>query len=222
MRFLISLIALLIASAALAQDAPQAGSAERGAATFKKYMCYTCHGTVGQGADRGTGPKLTPPPPPYPAFVLQVRTPRLDMPAYRKISSAIKSWRTFTLISRRSEHPQRPRTFHCLGSNPDRRSEIRNYRKGVCHTPLSNGFSPVWRSDDQRLDNISTAHLESAGQLPPVFIQIAEDEMRLIAVGFELAEFGDPHRIASGGKVAMSLLNLGFRSQLQSEAIHGR
>jgi len=84
MRFLILLIALSIASVALGQDAPPAGSAERGAATFKKYMCYTCHGTLGQGADRGTGPKLTPPPPPYPAFVLQVRTPRLDMPAYRK------------------------------------------------------------------------------------------------------------------------------------------
>ena len=84
MRFLISLIALLIASAALAQDAPPAGSAERGAATFKKYMCYTCHGTIGQGADRGTGPKIAPGMLPYPAFALQVRTPRLDMPAYRQ------------------------------------------------------------------------------------------------------------------------------------------
>src|SRR5678815_1345918 len=84
MRFLISLIALLIASAALAQDAPQAGSAERGAATFKKYMCYTCHGTLGQGADRGTGPKLAPGMLPYAAFALQVRTPRLDMPPYRQ------------------------------------------------------------------------------------------------------------------------------------------
>ena len=79
------LIALLIASAAptAAQDAPS-GSAERGGATFKKYMCYTCHGTLGQGADRGTGPRLAPNPLPYPAFALQVRTPRLDMPAYRK------------------------------------------------------------------------------------------------------------------------------------------
>ncbi len=47
-------------------------------------MCYTCHGTVGQGADRGTGPKIAPGPMPYLAFALQVRTPRLDMPAYRK------------------------------------------------------------------------------------------------------------------------------------------
>ncbi|HEX7229675.1 MAG TPA: cytochrome c [Candidatus Binatia bacterium] len=84
MRLLILLAMLSITSAALGQDASPPGSAERGAATFKKYMCYTCHGTIGQGADRGTGPRLTPPPPPYPAFVLQVRTPRLDMPAYRK------------------------------------------------------------------------------------------------------------------------------------------
>jgi mono/diheme cytochrome c family protein len=83
MRFLILFVALLIAPAALAQDAPPAGSAERGAASFNKYMCYTCHGTVGQGADRGTGPRIAPSPLPYPAFALQVRTPRLDMPAYR-------------------------------------------------------------------------------------------------------------------------------------------
>lgn len=84
MRVLVSIALLvLMVSAVLAQDTP-AGSADRGAATFKKYMCYTCHGTLGQGADRGTGPKLAPNPLPYPAFALQVRTPRLDMPAYRK------------------------------------------------------------------------------------------------------------------------------------------
>jgi mono/diheme cytochrome c family protein len=49
-----------------------------------KYMCYTCHGTLGQGADRGTGPKLAPGMLPYAAFALQVRTPRLDMPPYRQ------------------------------------------------------------------------------------------------------------------------------------------
>jgi mono/diheme cytochrome c family protein len=84
MRTLIPTLLLLMASVAFAQDAPPAGSAERGAHTFKKYMCYTCHGTLGQGADRGTGPKIAPNPLPYPAFALQVRTPRLDMPAYRK------------------------------------------------------------------------------------------------------------------------------------------
>ncbi len=72
------------ASALLAQEKPPAGSAERGYEAYMKYQCYTCHGTVGHGADRGTGPKLAPNPSPYTAFALQVRTPRLDMPAYRK------------------------------------------------------------------------------------------------------------------------------------------
>jgi mono/diheme cytochrome c family protein len=84
MHFVISIMLLLISSTVFAQDAPPAGSAERGANSYKKYMCYTCHGTVGQGATAGVGPKLAPGPLPYPAFALQVRTPRQDMPAYRK------------------------------------------------------------------------------------------------------------------------------------------
>jgi mono/diheme cytochrome c family protein len=83
MRFVISIVLLLMASVAFAQDAPPAGSAERGANSYKKYMCYTCHGTVGQGATAGVGPKLAPGPLAYPAFALQVRAPRQDMPAYR-------------------------------------------------------------------------------------------------------------------------------------------
>lgn len=76
-------ILLMAATSALAQESP-AGSAERGQTHFMKYMCYTCHGSAGQGADRGTGPKIAPGPLPYLAFALQVRTPRLDMPAYRR------------------------------------------------------------------------------------------------------------------------------------------
>jgi mono/diheme cytochrome c family protein len=82
-QFIFTLIFVSLASTAAAQDAP-AGSAERGHQAFMKYMCYTCHGTIGHGADRGTGPKIAPNPLPYPAFALQVRTPRLDMPAYRR------------------------------------------------------------------------------------------------------------------------------------------
>jgi mono/diheme cytochrome c family protein len=74
----------LTASAAFAQDPPPPGSADRGQQAYMKYMCYTCHGTLGQGADRGTGPKIAPGMLPYAAFALQVRTPRLDMPPYRQ------------------------------------------------------------------------------------------------------------------------------------------
>lgn len=77
-------LSIFVASALFAQDKPSASSAERGYQAYMKYQCYTCHGTVGQGADRGTGPRLAPNPFPYEAFVVQTRTPRQDMPAYRK------------------------------------------------------------------------------------------------------------------------------------------
>ena len=80
----ILLISLLAASRALAQDPAPSGSVEAGYKAYMKYQCYTCHGTVGQGGDRGTGPKLAPNPFPWAGFEHQVRTPRQDMPAYRK------------------------------------------------------------------------------------------------------------------------------------------
>ena len=79
-------VALMIfaASAGLAQEHAPAGSADRGYQVYMKYQCYTCHGTVGQGADRGTGPRLAPNPVSYATFMSQVRTPRQDMPPYRQ------------------------------------------------------------------------------------------------------------------------------------------
>ncbi|HEX9443021.1 MAG TPA: cytochrome c [Candidatus Binatia bacterium] len=89
--FLVSmLLSMDTAAAVFAQEkgtekekAP-AGSAENGYKAYMTYMCYTCHGTVGHGADRGTGPKLAPNPLSFASFTVQVRTPRQDMPAYRK------------------------------------------------------------------------------------------------------------------------------------------
>ncbi len=75
---------VLISSVVFAQEKAPDGSAERGYQTYMKYQCYTCHGTIGHGADRGTGPKIAPNPLPYAAFAAQMRAPRLDMPAYRK------------------------------------------------------------------------------------------------------------------------------------------
>ena len=75
---------ILVVSVAQAQDKAPAGSAERGHQAYMKYQCYTCHGTIGQGADRGTGPRLAPNPMSWASFADQVRKPRQDMPAYRK------------------------------------------------------------------------------------------------------------------------------------------
>jgi len=74
------LLLLLVASVAWAQT-PQ-GSAERGARVFQAKWCHSCHGTLGQGGDRGAGPKLAPNPFPYEAFAHQTRRPRSSMPRY--------------------------------------------------------------------------------------------------------------------------------------------
>ncbi len=83
-RLLSGALLVFAASAVFAQEQAPAGSAERGYQAYMNFQCYTCHGTVGQGAERGTGPKLAPNPGSYATFARQMRTPRQDMPAYRK------------------------------------------------------------------------------------------------------------------------------------------
>ena len=46
-----AVIALLFAASGVQAQAP-AGDAARGKALYMKNMCYTCHGSVGQGGDR--------------------------------------------------------------------------------------------------------------------------------------------------------------------------
>jgi hypothetical protein len=83
-KLLVTALLVLSGSTALAQENAPAGSADRGYQVNKKVQSYTCHGTVGLGAARGTGPKLAPNPISYASFERQLRIPRQDMPAYRK------------------------------------------------------------------------------------------------------------------------------------------
>ena len=78
-----AIFAALAVSISLAAhaDAP-AGDATRGKALFMKNMCYTCHGTAGQGGDRGSGPRIAYDLWPWEGFVQQVRRPRETMPRY--------------------------------------------------------------------------------------------------------------------------------------------
>lgn len=77
---------LLVASGAAAQTAEKLGAppgdAGRGKKLYMEQLCYTCHGTVGQGGDRGSGPRIYPNPYPYAAWVVQIRKPRQVMPPY--------------------------------------------------------------------------------------------------------------------------------------------
>ncbi len=68
-------------STPFAQDAP-AGDATRGFKAYTHHLCDTCHGSVGQGGERGAGPKIAPAVWPYPAFAQQVRKPRQVMIPY--------------------------------------------------------------------------------------------------------------------------------------------
>jgi mono/diheme cytochrome c family protein len=63
---------------AFAQDTPR-GNATNGKKLFETVGCFECHGWAGQGG--GAGPKLIDPPA-YPAFVVQLRTPRNIMPPF--------------------------------------------------------------------------------------------------------------------------------------------
>ena len=58
------------------------GSPERGKKIYLEKWCHTCHGTAGQGGERGAGPRLAPNPFPYEAFAAQTRRPRQSMPRY--------------------------------------------------------------------------------------------------------------------------------------------
>ena len=78
------LIGLAAAFAVAAHAQAPAGDAARGKALYMKNMCYTCHGTVGQGGDRGSGPRIAYDVWPWDAFAQQTRRPRESMPRYPK------------------------------------------------------------------------------------------------------------------------------------------
>jgi len=81
-RTLIAAVAAALSLGAQAQT--PAGDAARGKAAYMKNMCYTCHGTAGQGGDRGSGPRIAYDVWPYEAFAQQTRRPRESMPRYPK------------------------------------------------------------------------------------------------------------------------------------------
>jgi mono/diheme cytochrome c family protein len=71
-----------IVTSLTAQAQAPAGDPVRGKAAYMKNMCHTCHGTAGQGGDRGSGPRILHDVWPYEAFAQQTRRPRESMPRY--------------------------------------------------------------------------------------------------------------------------------------------
>ena len=79
-----TLAALVASIAACAYAQAPAGDVARGKTAFYKHMCYTCHGSAGQGGDRGSGPRIAYDVWPWEGFAQQVRHPREQMPRYPK------------------------------------------------------------------------------------------------------------------------------------------
>ena len=80
------IVAALLCPPAAAQTAHSLGAppgdAKRGEKHYTDQLCHACHGTVGQGGERGAGPKIYPNPFPWQAWLMQVRKPRAAMPPY--------------------------------------------------------------------------------------------------------------------------------------------
>lgn len=76
-------LALILGAAAGGVAAQSsAGDVEAGRQLFMSNGCFACHGTVGQGGERGAGPRIAPEPYPFEAFKVMVRNPRASMPAF--------------------------------------------------------------------------------------------------------------------------------------------
>jgi ubiquinol-cytochrome c reductase cytochrome c subunit len=71
-------LAAFLAAASAAAFAQ--GDAARGKGLFTREMCWTCHGTEGEGGPYG--PRLAPGPMGLEGLAAQVRHPRSSMPAY--------------------------------------------------------------------------------------------------------------------------------------------
>ena len=75
---LAAMVVSIAAGPARAQS--DAETIERGRQFYMANGYFSCHGTVGQGGERGGAPKLAPEPHPFEAFKVLVRTPREAMP----------------------------------------------------------------------------------------------------------------------------------------------
>jgi mono/diheme cytochrome c family protein len=105
------LAACIIASpGAFAQTTPAANAAN-GKRLFETVGCFECHGWAGQGG--GAGPKLIDPPA-YPAYIVQLRTPRNVMPPFTtKVLSDQQAADIYAYISTFAKAPD-PRSIPLL------------------------------------------------------------------------------------------------------------
>src|SRR5207237_8492842 len=105
------LAGLVVASSSVyAQDTPR-GNTVNGKKLFETVGCFECHGWAGQGG--GAGPKLIDPPV-YPAYIVQLRTPRNIMPPFTtKVLTDQQATDIYAYVSTFAKAPD-PRTIPLL------------------------------------------------------------------------------------------------------------
>lgn len=72
----------LACTAGVAAAQGKAADVEHGRQLFMSNGCYSCHGTVGQGGTRGSGPRIAPVALPAEAFKTFIRNPPEAMPRF--------------------------------------------------------------------------------------------------------------------------------------------
>ena len=82
LQFGVALALVLAAAVGSASAQTAASDVDAGRKLYMHNGCFACHGTVGQGGERGAGPRIAPETYPFEAFKVMVRTPRDAMPAY--------------------------------------------------------------------------------------------------------------------------------------------
>lgn len=79
LAMMMSLAFALVSVSCLAQSSAEIDAGRR---LYMSNGCYSCHGTVGQGGERSSAPRLAPDPYPFEAFKMMVRQPRDAMPRF--------------------------------------------------------------------------------------------------------------------------------------------
>ena len=82
LQFGVALALVLAAAGGSASAQTAASDVEAGRKLYMHNGCFACHGTVGQGGERGAGPRIAPDTYPFEAFKAMVRSPRDAMPLY--------------------------------------------------------------------------------------------------------------------------------------------
>jgi mono/diheme cytochrome c family protein len=156
-------------------DDPAGGKIGYGKKIFAAQGCETCHGAAGQGdSQTGTGidgPRISPPTQSLPTFIILVREPRGQMPAYsRSKVSDTDLADVYTFLKSIAKEGQRDPNLLRAGNAQNGKKTYTSYGCYECHGNHAEGSSatgprltPLPIAREAFIDYIR----HPAGQMPP-------------------------------------------------------